>query len=282
MQSSPFPRPFPSAALSILAAGAVFLTSLPAAAAVGAWVEGAKARIRLVGERADPAGALSAAIEIELPPGWKTYWRSPGDAGIAPVADFSGSTNVGPVEVSFPVPARADDGYTVTNVYTVDAVLPLAAPVTDASAPSHLAVKLDIGVCEEVCVPDHFEAGLDVPPGNDAAAAKIIAEAKTKLPGPPEPGIFAVDAIVRNGGTDKRPAFDIKAIVPDSATAFVFAEGPPDWFPDVPKLIATEDGKAVYRVTFDRLTAKTPLAGASLRVTIASGARAIEQTVKLD
>ncbi len=35
--------------------------------------------------RAD--GTRMAAVQLDLEPGWKTYWRAPGDAGIPPSFD---------------------------------------------------------------------------------------------------------------------------------------------------------------------------------------------------
>src|SRR5436190_11112413 len=87
----------------------------PAEAAVGPWVSDGKARIRLIAEGTDASGQLRAGLEIALDSGWHTYWRSPGDSGIAPAIDFSGSRNLGPIDVAFPVPERLDDGFSVTN-----------------------------------------------------------------------------------------------------------------------------------------------------------------------
>ena len=33
---------------------------------------------------------MRAGIEIRLKPGWHTYWRYPGDAGVPPRFDFAG------------------------------------------------------------------------------------------------------------------------------------------------------------------------------------------------
>jgi DsbC/DsbD-like thiol-disulfide interchange protein len=255
----------------------------PAHAAMGEWVEGGNARMRLIASGVDAEGRLAAAIEIMLAPGWHTYWRSPGDAGIAPVADFSASRNIGPVALAFPVPKRLDDGTSVTNVYDGHVVLPLETKVAYAASPVDLTLKLDIGVCAEVCLPDHFEATLEVAPGaTDAAAEALLVEADKALPGPPIPGRFAVESVGMSGGGDKRPAFDITATLPDAKGAVVFVEGPGDWYGDAPKLVSTSGNSAVYRVEFDRLTATTPIKGAALRVTIVSGGHAIEQTIALD
>ena len=277
---------FPAMKRFALAVPAVTLVlamlAAPASAAVGEWVDGGKARIRLIAAGVDAAGRLQAGIEIVLDPGWKTYWRSPGDAGIAPAMDFSSSHNVGPVDVAFPVPERHDDGTSVTNVYEGRVVLPLSAELADPKAAGNLAVKLDIGVCAEVCIPDHFEASLDVGATPDPAAAATLDVARSLLPAAPQPGSFAVDKVWRDVGTDKRPVFDLQATLPDAKGAAVFVEGPGDWYPDVPALLSSDGTHAVYRVTFDRLVSKTAIAGAKLRVTIVSAGRAIEQWVGLD
>ena len=49
-------------------------------------------------------GAHMAALRIKLDEGWKTYWRAPGEAGIPPSIDWSGSVNLGDVGFHWPVP----------------------------------------------------------------------------------------------------------------------------------------------------------------------------------
>jgi DsbC/DsbD-like thiol-disulfide interchange protein len=248
---------------------------------VSDWSNGAKARMRLLAAGVAD-GKLAAAIEITLPRGWKTYWRFPGDAGIAPTLDFSASRNVAAPEVAFPLPQRHDDGFAITNVYTDRVVLPVTATVSDPTSPVDLAVSIDLGVCETVCIPDHVEARLRVPASQtDTLAAKVVADAQKRVPGPAEPGVLAVERAVRSGGTDKRPVFQVTVIAPEAATATVFVEAPPDWYPAAPKLVRAVGNTATFAVDVDRLVAKTPLEGAKFRVTVAAGNRAVEQIVPL-
>ncbi len=267
-----------------LAALAAFAVALPASAAISDWSNGSKARMRLLAAGIGDDGKLSAAIEITLPRGWQTYWRSPGDAGIAPIIDFSASRNLsGKPDVLFPVPLRHNDGFSITNIYLDRVVLPVTATVVDAKSAVDLAVTIDMGVCDKICIPDRVEGRLLVPPARtDSVAAKIIADARLLLPGPAQPGAFAVDKITRSGGTDKRPVFQVAITAPDAAKAEVFVEGPADWYPDTPKAVMPAPGnKATFTVNVDRLVAKTPLEGATFRVTIASGNKAVEQFVPL-
>ena len=269
-----------SAALLI---AALLSGARPAAAAIGDWVEGDRTRVRLVAAGVGAEGKLDAAIEIELAPGWKTYWRTPGDAGIAPRFDFSRSANIVAPVVRFPVPERYDDGYSVTNVFRDRVVLPVDARIVDPAVPADLRVSLDLGVCDEICIPIHVEADLAVPVGGtDDEAATVVAAARDALAGPPLPGLLAVDRISRAGGTDRKPVFEVAATVPDAAKATVFVEGPADWSAAQPELVSADGGHAVYRVAFSRLGAETPIAGSAFVVTIVSDGRAIEQTIGLD
>lgn len=254
----------------------------PAEAAVGDWVQGDHARMRLIAVRTVD-GNLDAAVEVILDPGWKTYWRTPGSAGLPPALDFSASTNVSTPAVAFPVPARHDDGYGISNVYKDRVLLSVSARAVDAAKPAELRLAADIGVCEEVCVPVHFDVALTVPPaGADQPGSDMLASARGALPGTPEPGRLAAEGVKREGGTDRRPVFDVSLRVPDPGTATVFVEGPVDWYSGVPELLAAGDGQATYRVAFDRLRAKTPIAGATLIVTIVTPEKAVEDKLTLD
>jgi DsbC/DsbD-like thiol-disulfide interchange protein len=185
-------------------------------------------------------------------------------------------------DVAFPLPRRRDDGFSVTNIYTDRVVLPLTAAVTDAKSPVDLAVRIDLGVCETVCIPDHLEARLDVRAGEaDAAAAKAIAAARALVPGPAEPGVLSVERATRSGGSDKRPVFQVAVTAPDAAKATLFIETPSDWYPGAPKLVDSSGNTATFAVNVDRLIAKTPLAGATFRVTLSAGNRAVEQVIPL-
>ncbi|PKQ06611.1 MAG: hypothetical protein CVT72_05995, partial [Alphaproteobacteria bacterium HGW-Alphaproteobacteria-11] len=58
-----------------------------------------------------------AGIDMRLAPGWKTYWKNPGDSGIAPSFDWSASENVADIDLGWPAPRRFDDPGDVTYGY---------------------------------------------------------------------------------------------------------------------------------------------------------------------
>lgn len=68
-----------------------------AAAEASRWDGDSRAAVRLISGSARHEGGtrvLRAGIQLKLGPGWKMYWRYPGDAGVPPRFDFAGSENI--------------------------------------------------------------------------------------------------------------------------------------------------------------------------------------------
>ena len=267
---------------SILASLLVVLLPAAGDAATGAWSTTDHVGIRLIAAQSAPGVPLQAAIEIVLDPGWKTYWRTPGDAGIPPRFDFSGSENASGAEVAFPAPERSDDGFSVSNVYHDRVVLPVRFATSDPSKPVRLELTATLGICAEVCIPVELAASLDIPPdpADDGAMATITA-ARAALPGPGRAGAFEVTGLERAGGSDKAPEFEVTVRAPDPAATTLFVEMPPDWYPAPPEPQAASGGPARYRITVDRKTATTPLDGAVVRLTMTADGEAATRAFRL-
>lgn len=114
-------------------------------------------------------GGHMAAVELQLAPGWKTYWRSPGDAGIPPTFDWSGSENVKEVRFHWPAPQVFEANGMQTIGYHERLVLPVEITPEDPSRPVRLAVEMSLGVCDEICMPAvvDLSADLAVPGASD-------------------------------------------------------------------------------------------------------------------
>src|ERR1700755_2753549 len=73
------------------------------------WLRDGHSAVRLLaGSRS--GAVLLGGVAFQLQPGWKTYWRSPGDSGVPPRFDFSKSQNVEAVTVLWPAPTKFDEG----------------------------------------------------------------------------------------------------------------------------------------------------------------------------
>ncbi|WP_436398053.1 protein-disulfide reductase DsbD domain-containing protein [Roseobacter sp. S98] len=111
--------------------------------------------------RAD--GTRVAALQLALEPGWKTYWRAPGDAGIPPSFDWSGSRNLHSVGISWPAPEVFDQNGMRSIGYENNLVIPLTITPSNPGKPVSLSVGMDLGICSDICIPYQlsFEAVLD-------------------------------------------------------------------------------------------------------------------------
>ena len=128
-------------------------------------------------------GHHMAGLSLQLEPGWKTYWRSPGEAGIPPVFDWAGSQNVKSVRVHWPSPVVFHTNGMQTVGYKGGVVLPLEVVAIDPGKPVHLAARVDMGICKDICMPAMIEVSADLP-----AAGASDASIHTALKARPESG----------------------------------------------------------------------------------------------
>lgn len=98
-------------------------------------------------------GTHMAGLTIHLAPGWKTYWRAPGDGGIPPRFNWSGSQNVNGASVQFPVPEVTMVNGIRTIGYKNAVTFPIRFSTIDPNKPVQLHAEVELGVCEEICVP---------------------------------------------------------------------------------------------------------------------------------
>lgn len=133
-----------------------------------------------------PTGARMAGVRIALDKGWKTYWRSPGDAGIPPSLNFADSQNVARVTVHWPTPEIFDQNGLRSVGYDDELILPLEITPADPTQPVALSADLEFGICHEICVPVSvaLDANLDGPGAPDP----MIRTALTEQPRPIDGG----------------------------------------------------------------------------------------------
>jgi len=223
-----------------------------------AWVEGDYSRARLLMSPASEDGSVDGGVEIQLEPGWHTYWRIPGDAGVPPQFDFSGSQNVAEIEVHYPVPERYDDGASVSVVYKDRVVFPLTVKPADPALPVSLSLSLFYGACAEVCIPVKADTETSLAPGDkpDPLAKVVISEFKGRLPRTPTED-FAVSSV-----TQEADQLVIEIRSPPTGRVDLFVSGPPEWFIGQPEPAGQADGSAKFRLSLKGVPAEASLDGA--------------------
>ena len=107
-------------------------------------------------------GHYMAALDLHLAPLWKTYWRAPGDAGIPPRFDWTGSVNLKAVQFHWPNPTVITSKGVTSIGYLNALVLPLEVTPSDPAKPVTLALKMDLGVCHDICLPAHLDLSADL------------------------------------------------------------------------------------------------------------------------
>lgn len=128
------------------------------------------------------AGTQMAALELTLAPGWKTYWRAPGEAGIPPEFDWTGSRNIRSVAFHWPSPEVFDlNGMRIFG-YRETLVLPIELSPADAGQPIEVRARIDLGVCDDICVPMTVSVAGELAPG--AAPDPVIRAALADMPEP--------------------------------------------------------------------------------------------------
>ena len=218
----------------------------PTAALESPWLDGYKTRTRLLaGSAGEPARRL-AFVEIEMPDGWKTYWRNPGDAGgLPPAFDWGKSENLAAANVLYPAPHRLSDRSGDTIGYKARVIFPVEVTATDPGQPIALAVRVAYGICKDICVPVEAELALEVPAGTlDAAppAAVTALEAVPRGEGerrPTDPELTR--AAVRRDGAVPRLVLET-AFPGDASDADVFLYAPDGLYVPMPARTADLGG----------------------------------------
>jgi len=211
-------------------------------------------------------------------PGWKTYWRYPGDAGVPPRFDWSGSENLASAEVRWPAPTRfVDESGTKSIGYTDDVVFPVAVRAADPARPVKLKLKVAFAVCDKLCIPADAELTLSIQP--DATdPVDLLTRAEARVPRRvslgEKAGGLAVSRIKLERGVTPHALIEVAA----PAGAFdLFAEGPDDrWALPLPEKIETKGGKSRFRLAIDGAPSGAPAIPDKVVLTLVSEGAAIE------
>lgn len=221
------------------------------------------------------AGTHMAAIKLKLSAGWKTYWRTPGDAGIPPEFDWRGSDNVKGLRIHWPTPQVFDFNGMQTIGYDRELVLPVEVwPMADGQ-PVRLETSVDLGVCREICVPANVQLGA-VLAASGAADPSIRAALKAQPATARSAGLKSHRCAVEPArrGVRLRAELDMPRLGPDEVVV-VETNDPQVW--------VTE---AKVQRNGNRLTAEAELISSTRRpfaldrsgltITVLAGGRAVE------
>jgi len=154
------------------AALAALIIASPATAGSGGFSPKDVANIEILPGWRTETGTYMTALRVTLAPGWKTYWRAPGDAGIPPRFDWEGSRNLSAVRFHWPAPSVFESNGMRTVGYKNELILPIELTPRTQGKDIALRAEVELGVCEDICVPMQVKVSADLK-GAGASDARI-------------------------------------------------------------------------------------------------------------
>jgi DsbC/DsbD-like thiol-disulfide interchange protein len=265
------------AGLGLALAGAAY------AGDASAWSEDLRSGMRLIAGRNMMNNImLRAGIEIKMQPGWHTYWRYPGDAGVPPRFDFAGSENVKTAKVLYPAPQVHSDAGGQSLGYVDRVIFPVQVTPKEPGKPVKLRLKLDYAVCEKLCVPAEGKAEMPLSVG-DSALDSVLQAAEARVPKPAAAADLGLTARRVSGGA--KPLVMLELAPPGGGPVQVFAEGPsPEWALPIPQAAqGAPAGRQHFSFALDGLPGGVdPKSAFDLTFTVVTGERAYEVVTHLD
>jgi suppressor for copper-sensitivity B len=263
----------------IIGVACIAATATSVNAATSDWVGDARGEVRLVtAAESVNGGPIKVGIEFQYPPGWHGYWRTPGDAGIAPVFDWSNSVNVRNPSVSWPAPSRLVVSGLQNSIYQGRFILPVSLNLIDQHAKARIALSIDYAACANICIPKHADLTLDLPTGSGKASPEAVAIAAATAAVPrslADSGIQVTRSEITGTGTHKRLYLTLRSGSEPFRSPDLFIEGASGGLPPSPDVHISDEGRVATLVA--SVPAQTPPSNEkALVLTIVDGARAVE------
>ena len=236
--------------------------------------------VRLLTGKSDGA-TWDAGLEISMRPGWKTYWRVPGDAGVPPAFDWTKSENLKRVDVSWPAPKRYRDEAGESIGYKDQVVFPMQVTPKDATKPVKLVLDLFYAVCKDICIPGmaKLSATLDDPAGNQYDTA-LIEDYRSRVPASSGQRLQLESVGVRDYEGGLVLAVTLKGDG-SASKADIFVEGAEElYFRKPEEMTAESDGRMFY-LKVDGAKSATELKGKKVTLTIVDEAGAVSRPVTI-
>ena len=260
-------------------------TSVNAASAQGEWFQGNNTAVRLIVSTRKGSGLVLAGIEIGLDPGWKTYWRNPGDSGgVPPVVDWAGSENLTIGNLMFPAPHRIADGAGDGVGYKGSVLFPTRMQKIDPKKPAKLVASIMYGVCSDICIPVETKLELKVPADGEEAAevSGRLAAAVAAVPGPAIKGGPVEVGRPSIEMAEEGPAITIHVRYPKGSTARdLFVETLDQSFLPQPKQVAQAGDDTTFQIGLAKFKDREKLKDMPVVFTAVSDKGSAEAKLKL-
>jgi suppressor for copper-sensitivity B len=231
------------------------------------------------------ARQIRLGLRFTMAPGWKTYWRSPGDAGYPVTVDWKGSGNLAKADLLWPVPHRFTLFGLDTFGYKDEVVLPVIATLSEPGKPLSVRAHLRYLVCETVCIPYEADLALDIPAGEGlpSADAQRIDRFYAQVPGDGRAQGLTLEQISL-AGSDEKPVLQVvaRSALRGFAEPDLIVEAPAGLYFGKPGIRLGENGSvAHFTLPISRDSNAPSLSGTAVTLTLTDGMRGLERNVTL-
>ncbi|PQJ39880.1 cytochrome C biogenesis protein [Vibrio campbellii] len=142
-------------------------------------------RFVLTGQQDPNTNTLTGYLDVKLTGDWKTYWRSPGEGGVAPSIDWEKSQNLTKVDWQWPYPQKYELLGIETLGYKGDTVFPMTLHVENMNKPVTIDATLTLSSCTTICVLTDYHIQLSFLPSDlqvDEGVMFTYAQAVSSVP----------------------------------------------------------------------------------------------------
>ena len=242
-------------------------------ASASPWTNQTDSKVRLVSGTVELDGkpTLFAGVQLRMNPGWKTYWKNPGDSGVPPQFDWSESKNLKQAEVLYPAPHSFDDGGGTAIGYDDEVLFPVKLTPEREGEPVELKLAFEYGLCKDLCIPNAAELDLAVGSAIGKGDARLIETFLARVPQQAAPGRLPEIAATEFKFGGGAPELIIDAIFAPGATGTdLFIDGGDSLIPVPKPLGPSANGKQRFIVTFTTPAEAAAIKGKPLNFTLVS------------
>jgi thiol:disulfide interchange protein DsbD len=144
-------------------------------------------RLFLAADTARPGDTVLVGVDLKMEPGWHTYWKNPGEAGMATKIKWQLPPSVTAGEIQWPLPEKLPPAEVTTYGYNDEVMLivPLKLATDLKPGPLDLKAKVSWLECKESCIPGNGDVEATLNIGNEtkpSADATLIRLWQEKVP----------------------------------------------------------------------------------------------------
>ena len=149
------------------------------------WAVGETSKLRLISPYSQNSSKnITIGLEYQMQPGWKTYWKSPGDGGFAQNISWENSSNISDVKILWPTPIKFEILGLTSLGYQDNVTFPLEIEIENEFEDINLDLHVNYLICKEICIPGDARIFLDIPAGEKKINDNYfdVEQALSKLP----------------------------------------------------------------------------------------------------